>query len=146
MKVDANKDLLKTNLDTIINKIKGRKEQDKRKTAFVVTFGAVASALTTILIGLSSYLSSYAIYFSIAALITSATVTVIQAWDKLFNHKRLWIIQADVLNGFKELNEDIHHLEAGGKLGQNEINECYDRYKEILKKWNSNWMELRGSE
>ena len=146
MKVDANKERLKSKLVENIQKIKGRKNQDKAIAAFVVTYGAVISALTTVLISLSSYLSDYSLYFNIAALITSATVTVIQAWDKLFNHKRLWIIQAEVLNGLKELNEDLAHLEANNKLGQDETNECYERYKEIMRKWNSDWKDLRATE
>jgi len=146
MKVEANKDLLKSRLTEMIRKIKGQKNQDKGIAAFVVTYGALISALTTVLIGLSSYLSNFALYFNIAALITSATVTVIQAWDKLFNHKRLWIIQSEVINRLKELNEDLAHLEASDKLGQNEANECYERYKEIMRKWNSDWKELRSTE
>jgi hypothetical protein len=146
MKIDADLPLLKKSLDIEIEKLNSRKKNDKLKASFVVTYGAFISGLITVLIGLSSYLSKYEIWFIIAALITSASVTVIQAWDKFFNHKKLWIIQAEVLHGYEEIREDISHLEKTNRIDQNAINECYDRYKKINKNWNTNWMELRLAE
>jgi hypothetical protein len=146
MNIDADLGLLKENLDNEIKKLDSRKREDKLKATFVVTYGAFVSGLTTVLIGLSSYLSKYEIFFSIAALVTSASLTVIQAWDKFFNHKKLWIIQAEVLHGYEEIREDISHLEKANRVDQNAINECYERYKKINKNWSTIWMELRLTE
>src|SRR5436853_1666999 len=92
MEIDADLILLKKDLNNTMKDIREKKENDKSKTTIVATYGGLVSALTTVLIGLSSYISNYATYFSIAALVTSASLTVVQAWDRLFNHKRLWII------------------------------------------------------
>ncbi|MBK8486101.1 MAG: SLATT domain-containing protein [Saprospiraceae bacterium] len=146
MKIIADKILLKERLQSTIIKLKDRKEDDKNKTMFVVTYGAIISALTTILIGLSSYISSYSIYFNIAALFSSASITVIHSWDKLFSHKKLWLLEAQIYRELKELEEDIEHLEKTGNLHQDFLNQCYDRYKQIIKKWNTDWLEMRNSE
>ncbi len=146
MQITADKELLKAQIKQALIKLKTRKEDDKTKTMFVVTYAAVISALTTILIGLSSYLSSYSIYFNIAALITSASVTVIHSWDKLFSHKKLWLLEVQIYRELKDLEEDIEHLEKTGNLHQENINECYVRYKQSIRKWNSEWQEMRISE
>ena len=83
---------------------------------------------------------------AIAALIFSASLTVIQAWDGLFHHKRLWIIQTQALNKFRELNQDLLHIETTNNFEQDLINDCYKRYKEIYTTWNTEWLELRIKE
>jgi|APFre7841882724_1041349.scaffolds.fasta_scaffold00965_11 hypothetical protein len=146
MEVNADLDLLKKKIEQTISNFQKWKSEDKRKTTFVKTYGGLVSGLTTILIGLSSYLPDNVKGFSIAALITSASLTVVQTWDNLFNHKRLWLIEAEALAGFYELRGDLLHLEASGTIDQNAINICYERYKQIYRTWNSAWSELRNPE
>lgn len=54
MTINANIKLLKKNLNNTIDKLDKRKDEDKMKTTFAVTYGGLISGLTTILIGLSS--------------------------------------------------------------------------------------------
>lgn len=79
MKINASLNLLKEDLNTTINRLEKRKEEDKKKTTYTTAFGGVVSGLTTVLIGLSAYLKELSTYFSIAALITSASLTIVQA-------------------------------------------------------------------
>jgi hypothetical protein len=144
MEINANLDLLKKELNQSIANLQKWKKKDKSKATFSITYGGIVSGLTTIFIGLSSYLSNYAKLFGIIALITSASLTIVQTWDGLFNHKKLWIIQAEALNEFYELRGDLSHLEASGKIDQEAINSCYEKYKQIYRRWNSSWSELRN--
>ena len=148
MEINADFNLLKQSLTETIKKLQKRKDEDKTKSTFIVMYGALASGLTTVLIGLSTYaiFGKYTTYFTIAALMISASLTVIQAWDGLFHHKRLWIVQAEALNKFKDLNQDLSHMETTKCFEQEAINECYKRYKEIYKTWNTEWQEMRNKE
>jgi len=145
MEINADFNLLKKNLTQAIQKLQKRKDNDKSKSTFIVMYRGLASGLTTVLIGLSTYsiFGKYTVYLTIAALIISASLTVVQAWDGLFRHKRLWIIQAEALNKFKELSQDLLHIETTKRFEQDLINDCYKRYKEIYKTWNTEWQEMR---
>jgi hypothetical protein len=144
--IKADKVKLLDDVKKSIIKLSHRKDSDKKKTTIIITLVSVGSSITTVLIGLSSYFSDISVIFNITALVVSASVTVLSAWDKLFNHKRLWIMQAEALNAFKELDDDIKHLEATNSLSEEALNICYLRYKKIYSKWNSTWMDLRLTE
>jgi hypothetical protein len=148
MEFNADFNLLKQNLGETIQKLKKRKSQAKTKSTFIVVYGALASGITTILIGLSTYsvLGKYTTYLTIAALIVSATLTIVQAWDGLFHHKRLWIIQSQALYKFKNLSEDLSHIESTKQVDQGLVNDCYKQYKEIYDTWNSEWYDMRNKD
>lgn len=55
-------------------------------------------------------------------------------------------MQAEALGMFKELDEDISHLEANGEIDQATTDLLYERYKHIHRTWNSNWKDLRLKE
>ena len=50
------------------------------------------------------------------------------------------------INKFKDLNQDLWHMETTKCFEQDAINECYKRYKEIYKTWNTEWQEMRNKE
>ena len=148
MEINANFNLLKTDLDETIQKVQKRKNEDKTKSTFIVIYGALASGTTTVLIALSTYsvFGKYTTYLTIAALIVSTSLTIIQAWDGLFHHKRLWIIQTEAINKFKNLKRDLSHIESTKQFDQDLINVCYKRYKEIYETWNSEWYDIRNKD
>lgn len=148
MEINADFNLLRKSLTETIKKVEKRKNNDKSKSTFIALYAGIASGFTTVLIGLSTYsiFGNYTTYLTIAALIFSASLTVIQAWDGLFHHKRLWIIQTQALNKFRELNQDLLHIETTNNFEQDLINDCYKRYKEIYTTWNTEWLELRIKE
>ena len=107
---------------------------------------AILSALTTIFIGLSQYFpvnSQLPKILSGIALVTSGSITVLSAFDGLFNHKKLWISYVSSLVQFYELQTDIKHYKASGENSQEILDKFYIRYKEILGEVNSNWIRLR---
>jgi amino acid transporter len=148
MEINADFNLLKQNLAETIQKLQKKIKMSKTKSTFIVMYGALASGITTILIGLSTYsvFGKYTTYLTIAALIVSATLTIVQAWDGLFHHKRLWIIQSEALNKFKNLSQDLSHIESTKQFDQGLINDCYKQYKEIYDTWNSEWYNMRNKD
>lgn len=146
LKITADKAKLIKDVSSAVERIKKRMENNKRKKVIIVIFSAIGSALTTVLLGFSAYIKEYTIFFNVSAMTISGVTTVVASWDGLFDHKRLWIMQSEALNSFKELSEDMEHLERSGKLDQAAIDYCYLRYKEIYEKWNLDWKDLRFKE
>lgn len=141
--VPANLDVLKSDLADSIARLTEYRRDNKTKADRVVFWGAVISASTTVSIGLGGLIASGSLFFQGLALLLSASLTVLTAWDGLYNHKRLWIIQASVLNELYQIQTDIRHLEASNALDQNAVNELYDRYQSAFEEYNAQWQEMR---
>lgn len=103
---------LKEDIDYEIKVTKANQKKDKRKSTFISVYSGLISALTTFCIGLNPYVpEDNRAYLIGLSLFTSATLTVILAWNRLFNHKSLWINSAIKLSELYDLNTDIKHSE-----------------------------------
>ncbi|EAQ63589.1 hypothetical protein MED121_00235 [Marinomonas sp. MED121] len=142
--IDANLSILEQDIQTRITKFKGVSQVNKQKTHFFVMSTAILSSLTTVMIALSQYASTYTIYLSATALLISASLSILTAWDGLYNHKKLWTSYVTALTQLNELQADIQHLKANGEIEQAIINLLYARYKAIIGEVNENWLKLRS--
>lgn len=150
MSINANLDVLANDIEGQIEGFKKRRNDNKRKAANIVIAGSVISAVTTILIGISTTISNvaYTKIFSVLAIVASSSLAILQAWDGLFNHKRLWAQYADTLNRLYEIETDIRHTKAKAEhdkkeIEQRVIDELYMKYKDILRGTNEQWLKLR---
>jgi len=142
--IDANLDVLEQDLETRIESFKNISQTNKKKTHFHVMSTAILSSLTTIMIALSQYASELNVYISAAALFISASLSILTAWDGLYNHKKLWTSYVTALVQLYDLQADIKHLKAKSSIEQNVINILYSRYKGIIGDVNDNWLKLRS--
>lgn len=102
------------------------------------------TALTTFCIGLSqSYNPSKLI--SIFALATSAGMTVVSAWDGLYNYRRRWVQNNATLMKFYELELDIRYEKTrqNGNLSLESMDEFRNKYQNVLRDANEHWKEDR---
>ena len=144
MEIDANIEELKKELENRINAVHSWKDDDKRKSTFVAVYLGVVSAITTVCIGIVAFLPESYKVFGIISLISSASVTVVAAWDGLFHHKKLWIHYAMTYNEFRDLERDIRHAEKSSSgITQDQTNKFYSRYKQIMKDHNERWYVIR---
>ncbi len=145
MEIDADIEQLKSDLAAEIQRTRANRATDKRKSAFVAIYVGIVSAVTTVCIGIVSFLpKNYAWVFGILALLTSASLTVVAAWDGIFHHKKLWINTARTLNELYELDADIRHTQASSNgLKQAQANLFYVRFKTIMQDCNERWYKIR---
>jgi len=150
--IDANIDILEQDIKDRITSFKKRTSGNKKKAAWVVILSSFISALTTILIGISSIVSGdnpeYSRFLNIIALITSSSLPILLSWDTFFNHKKLWVQYTDTLTKLYDLEADFQHLkknfeENKREIDQNVVNEIYMKYKDILQNTNQNWIGMR---
>ncbi len=130
---DIDKEFLKENVEYQIDRMRINRKRDKSKTSKINLFSGFAAAATTALIGLSKYNENLEDVLQVSALIISAALTIVLSWDKLFQHKELWLISARGLRKFFELKEDIDHAEKTGSLTPELLKDLYARYKSILE-------------
>ena len=144
MKIDANIERIKSDLKAKLDSAQTHRTSDKNKSAIVAVYMGVASAVTTICIGMVSFIPDFSNVFGITALVTSASVTVLAAWDGIFHHKKLWINSSITINELYELSSDIHHMEESTDgISQEHVNELYGRYKQIVRDTNDRWYKIR---
>lgn len=103
-----------------------------------------ASATTTALIGLGSYFPDAANIFYIPALLVSASLTIVTAWDNLYRHKDLWIMNVKARNNFYNLKEDIEHAKRTKTLDQNQLKTFFQRYRDTLSESSRSWEAMRN--
>ena len=145
MEVDADIEQLKSDLALQMKRTRANRTVDKRKSAFVAVYVGIVSAVTTVCIGIVSFIpTEYANLFGLASLLTSASLTVVIAWDGIFHHKKLWINAAMAFNELCDLDTDIRHAQAkSSNINQTQANAFYERYKEILRAHNERWYKIR---
>ncbi|WP_306396336.1 SLATT domain-containing protein [Telluria beijingensis] len=145
MQIVANLELLKADVKKSIGNSQRHRNSDRQKFTLISVCAGIASAVATLSIGLVKYSPpAYENYMGAIALLTSASVSVFLAWDNVFNHKKLWINSATTLHELYELQNDIAHSEAEGKLvPQDMINHFYNRYQNVLRNTNSRWLKIR---
>lgn len=154
--IDANIEVLEKDIQERIKSFRDRTENNKIKAGRVVLFTGALSALTTVLIGISSIISGshphYSKALSILALITSSSIPVLHGWDAFFNHKNLWMQYMNTLTGLYDLETDINHIKKNMEdkkekktieMSQDIINDLYLRYKSILQETNQTWIGMR---
>jgi hypothetical protein len=99
---------------------------------------SVLAAVTAIILGLNVQ-QSMQVVVKTAALIISAIITVINAFNAFYNHRELWIGNNHALNRFYKLKFDIAYCEQGGTVTQQDVNGFRDTYQNILDELNEDW-------
>lgn len=139
-------DILNKSIEERVLSLASSGKGDKRKATFVVVMGAIMSATTTCLLGMSKFIPEFEIELQISALIISSALTILLTWDKLFNHKRLWVMSMISLREFYELRDDIRHAIATKTLTSSVLVDFYLKYKQILLNRNQAWDSIRSTD
>lgn len=105
-------------------------------------FGA---ASTTALLGMGQLgiFSHVVDLFQFAAIFITAALAVVTAWDGLFRHKGLWLLNAETRNNFVGLKQDVMHADQTGTLNDELLISFYQKYKQIWTARNQGWYDLR---
>ena len=102
------------------------------------------SSIVTVLISISRIYGSTLV--SVIALIISAIISVLSAWESLYSYRQRWIQNNDTLMKLYALDSDIQYqkVRSGNKLSIEAIDEFYIFYKQILTGSNQRWGEDRN--
>lgn len=143
MKISVNPDLLEKQIRDATENYRERRQHNKRISRSVLMLGAGISAITTVLIGLSGAVADpYGNILGMIAMGTSASVTVIGAWDGLFNPKKLWILYTEHWIAMQDLLMDLEHIKKEGG-DENAYSQIYQRFKGIRASLDTKWQAMK---
>ena len=145
--MDARVKLLSDQLDRHI----ARHEKERRRLRFITSamrLGAILlGALITILLGVKGYLPKgiYPDIASIAALIASALLTALTAWESFADNSGRWVRRKVLLGTLWDIRDDLKFSEAQPpKLSEELLSELYSRLKSCLREENQEWATRRA--
>ncbi|MEP5633922.1 MAG: SLATT domain-containing protein [Tateyamaria sp.] len=136
-------ELLKASIARQVDRTDRNRFRDKSRTTIVTVMTAIGGAMTSTLIGLSKFVPAYENVLQAIALVTGGLMAVVVAWDRLFDHRKLWIISSKGNRRFLELSEDILHAEETDTLTSDLAKAFYLEYKDALQSMNEDWDRLR---
>ncbi len=146
MDIPADLDVLKGDISREIQRLRKSRSNNKYKAANIAIYTGAVAAITTVCIGIGTFVGEeLGRVFGLISLVTSASISVVSAWDGIFNHKKLWVSISLTLNQFYELDTDICHLEAQGDIDQETRNKLYIRFKKILADSDRRWYQIRDA-
>jgi uncharacterized protein DUF4231 len=118
----------------------------RRNFYYYTLVTATLSALTTILIGVGQIFGSK--WLSVLALITSAVITIVAAWDGFLRSRELWIQKTDTWMVLENLNSNIKYAKAkfGENLSEEQVDEFYRRFDQALMGEHELWKKVRSTQ
>lgn len=114
-----------------------------RHKAFLFTIASASlSAIATVAIGASKTLEIN--WLAMVALLASGAATVVGAWESLFANRRLWVVDGAILAALNRLKDDIDFRKSdeSRQLAQDEVEEFYSRYKNIVDESEKAWASI----
>ncbi|HWZ45149.1 MAG TPA: DUF4231 domain-containing protein [Candidatus Saccharimonadales bacterium] len=136
-------DFLSQEVQRHLNLFDRKRQKNKFLALGIKLFGAALAGAITILLGISIPQKSMA--YNNIALVLSALIAVLAAWDGFFNHRALWIRFTITTNALRALEQDIGYFKAkgGGHIDVEETDRLNARLAAVLKQVNESWQELR---
>ena len=108
---------------------------------------ATLSASTTVLIAISKIYTT-ATWLSVIALLTSAAITVVSAWDGFFRHRELWVQKTDAWMALQKLEAGMNYAKTktGGVIPPEELDGFYRNFERILTAEHGSWKKVRSTQ
>ncbi|HZF11790.1 MAG TPA: SLATT domain-containing protein [Thermoanaerobaculia bacterium] len=106
---------------------------------------AVLSSATTILIAAEKIIDFKLL--SLVALVCSAAITVVAAYDQFLRSRDLWVQKTDAWMELKNLEANMNYSKIRtAELTQEEIDKFYDRFDRILMGEHEAWKKVRAAQ
>jgi len=118
----------------------------RRNYYYYTLLTASLSAITTILIGVGQSYGSKLL--SVISLITSASITVVAAWDGFLRSRELWVQKTDTWMALQNLDANLKYAKAkaGGVLNESQTDDFYQRFDNILMGEHELWKIIRSTQ
>jgi hypothetical protein len=137
---------LRAQLEKHINDYAQKRDGSKRSAYFIKVGIVCGGALTTIILGLkSSWFPDFDRWLSGTALIISAGITGISAFETFNDPYWKWVRYRTTLVDLYEIRDDLDYLSNGSEtIPKSKLDALFDRLKIALKKTNQEWLSKRA--
>ncbi len=139
---------LQHEVDTLVDRYKSDSSLYKKQAFRLKIVSVCLAAIITILLGLKLQNTALAEGFSNAALVLSAVITVLSAYEAFFDPRALWVRETVTFARLKDLQRDLRFWASGMDPESIDV-EALDKFKirldSILEDTLKYWMKIRGA-
>lgn len=139
-------EFLRTHIDERINRFTSKRIDNKFKARNFYVSTTVLAAINTIVLGLDfANVQWFDNQTKNIALIISALITIVGAYDSFFDHKGLWINFTAARSKMRRLKFELEfYLEGNNNIEKEDIEMFKEKYNEILNDVGKKWSNLRS--
>jgi hypothetical protein len=139
---------LQTEIDQLVSRYQRESAQYKKQAFRLRIISVFLAAIITILLGLKLDNTVLAEAFSNGALVLSAAITVLSAYEAFFDPRALWVRETVTFARLKDLQRDLRFWASG--LDPEAIDvEVVQKFKlrldSVLEDTLKYWMKIRGA-
>lgn len=136
---------LKGQIAVTLTEYGSKHKRNKRNAIWVSIISACASSAASAALGLSKFWVQFSNFLQMFALVVSASVAGIVAWDALCRHKSLWVMSSMGERNLQSLTQDIAHAEATKSVTPELLKIFYGRYRAIVGDVDRAWDQMRAT-
>lgn len=144
-------EFLQMHIDERISRFTSKRIDNKFKARNFYVSTTVLAAISTIVLGLdvaggsNTIIEGYDKLTKNIALIISAIITIVSAYDSFFDHKSLWVNFTTAKSKMRSLKFDLdYYLEGNDNIAKEDIERFKARYIDILNDVGKKWSNLRN--
>jgi hypothetical protein len=136
---------LKDKLKYHIDHFQEKRNYNRRAAHFAQIATIISGGTITILLGIKPTISAYLeACASGVALLLSASVTAIAAWEGFADYKWKWVRYRSTLYVLYTIRDDLEYkIACAGKLTIAQVDEFYERIGLAVKETNEQWVSQR---
>jgi hypothetical protein len=138
-------ELLEYKLSTQIAEFNNSRQFYRRSHFHLTITTAIASSLTTVLIGAGSVIRQP--WWSLLPLFVSACVTAVAAYEAFLRPKDMWVQKTNTWMALQNILENLEYEKSKNEtsLSQDEIDAFYRRFENAIMSEHQLWMTVRTS-
>jgi predicted membrane chloride channel (bestrophin family) len=127
-------------LDEAIEQYSRDRNRHKRGALWLKLSTSALGAVVTVLLGWQDP-GGYAVALKNGALILSAFITLVAAYDAFFEPRKLWVRETLVLNSLRDVKREWEIVAATKDIGVSDVAAYSGRFLEILKRSLAEWVD-----
>jgi hypothetical protein len=125
--------LLTERLERHIERYKANRNISRRASSLIRLLAILISGTVTVVLGVKGYFPRADLFLSVSAIIGSALLTALTAWEAFADYGAVWVRRMRIVNGLCQIRDELSFLTAGGRnLSEEEEVRIFDRMQLVL--------------
>ena len=129
-------------IDSSINTLKPKVKKQKSRARWFTGIAVALGALVTLTLGLVVATGWEAVQKN-TALALGALLTIVNGWNAVFDHKKLWVRQKSTLLDLYHLRNQLNYVVAASEQTNVEaVDEIFEQYQDIWERDGNEWRSI----
>jgi hypothetical protein len=148
MKAAERLNWLQAEIDVLVGRYPNDSREYKKQAFRLRIVSVFLAAIVTVLLGLKLKDEALTAAFSNGALVLSAAITVLSAYEAFFDPRALWVRETVTFARLKDLQRDLRFWAAGqdpDAMNPSEVERFKVRLDSVLEDTLKYWMKIKGA-